>query len=216
MGKFFNYIRSSIGTKQIMAIFGLMLCAFLIVHFAGNLFLFKGQAALNGYAGFLEKIPFLVAIELVLLLIFIIHILAAAKVIVSNWSARPIGYSWAGKMEPKYWPTKLMTFTAFVILAFLVVHLVTIKFDPRCKENLYLLMVDRFSNSWYTGFYVFCMICMGIHLFHGFQSAFLTLGLDHPKYTPIIKAVGYLYAILIAAGFAFIPIYTYLNQGGMR
>lgn len=214
MSTFLPYIRSSIGRKQIMAIVGLLLSCFLIVHLAGNLLLFKGAGTFNGYAKMLERNPMLIPAELALLAIFLVHLLAAATLIYGNWRARPVGYV-VSYREARFWPSSLMIFTGITILIFLIVHLWTLKFDPRSKQNLYELVLVRFSDGLYTGFYVFCMIAVGIHLFHGFQSAFMTLGLDHPKYTPIIKGVGLLYAIAMAAGFIFIPVYLYY-QGGMK
>lgn len=210
-----RYFCSSIGAKQAMAIVGMCMCMFLIGHLAGNLLMFKGAQTFNDYAALLAANPLLIPIELALLAILFVHVLAATKMLIGNWSARPVPYVVTNITEVRYWPSSLMVFTGITIFVFLVVHLVTFKFDPQSKVNLYQLVVLRFSDGLYSGFYVFCMIAVGIHLFHGFQSAFMTLGLDHPKYTPLIKVVGYVYAIGVAFGFAFIPMYTYF-QGGMR
>ena len=77
--------------------------------------------------------------------------------------------------------------------------------------NLYAPVAEAFGNTFYVIFYVICMVVVGLHLWHGFWSSFQTLGLNHRKYTPLIKAVGYIYSVGVAAGFALIPIVFYFR-----
>lgn len=210
-----RYLRSSIGAKQVMAVAGLALCCFLITHLAGNFLLLKGATTFNGYAKMLTTNPFIIPAELGLLAVLLVHFAAAVKLVITNYRAKPEGYA-VSYQEPRFWPSSLMIVTAVTVVAFLVVHLWTLKYDSRSGQDLFLVVVDRFSNGFYAGFYVFCMIALGVHLFHGFQSAFMTLGIDHPGYTPAIKWLGGIYAVAMAAGYIFLTFYLYFNQGGMR
>jgi len=79
-------------------------------------------------------------------------------------------------------------------------------------KNLYLIVVEAFSELWYVALYVICMIALAFHLSHGFQSAFQTLGLSHPKYTPFVKKMGMAFAIIVPTLFALQPIYLYLKN----
>jgi succinate dehydrogenase / fumarate reductase cytochrome b subunit len=79
-------------------------------------------------------------------------------------------------------------------------------------QNLYLPVAEAFQNIYYVIFYVVCMVVVGFHLWHGFWSAFQTLGLDHRKYTPLIKGLGMVYSIGVPLGFAIIPIVSYFSR----
>lgn len=110
-----------------------------------------------------------------------------------------------------------MFHTGSVVLIFLVIHIITFKYgnwsnDPAMassieNQTLYDLVVISFGKPYYALGYIAAMIGVGFHLNHAFQSAFQTLGLNHKKYTPIIKSLGTLYSIVIAIGFAIFPAY---------
>jgi len=82
------------------------------------------------------------------------------------------------------------------------------------KHNFYNIVVFFFSTEWYAVVYVICMMALGFHLNHGFQSAFQTFGWNHKKYTPVINFIGTAYSILMAAGFASIPIFFLIKKWG--
>jgi succinate dehydrogenase / fumarate reductase cytochrome b subunit len=110
-----------------------------------------------------------------------------------------------------------------IILIFLVVHIrhfyaemhwggiPTVNYDGEEVRDIYTTVAYWFSKEWYVALYVFCMIALGFHLWHGFSSAFQTLGLNHVKYNPVINFVGRAFAILVPAGFALIPVMMFLN-----
>ena len=79
-------------------------------------------------------------------------------------------------------------------------------------QNLYLPVKEAFSNIYYVLFYVVSMVVVGFHLWHGFWSSFQTVGINHPRYNGLIKTIGYTYAVLMAVGFSFIPLYMYFVQ----
>jgi succinate dehydrogenase / fumarate reductase cytochrome b subunit len=116
------------------------------------------------------------------------------------------------------WGSRTMTYTAFLLLAFLVIHVACFKYGWRSgfkDEELFQRVMGFFRNPWYAGFYVLALGGLGLHLSHGFESAFQTLGVNHPKYTPFIKACGLFFAVAVAGAFAAIPIWACF-LGGAR
>lgn len=195
----------SVGQKVVVAVAGLSLSGFLVAHLAGNLLFFKGREALNGYAELLTSSPILPLAELGLAALFLIHIVVALRVTVLNWQARPQRYQTKRWEGGKTLGSATMWITGSLVLGFLVVHLLGFRFTE--TESLYDLAVQRFSSVPYSIGYVVCMLVLGLHVSHGFQSAFRTLGLVHPKYMPVVQWVSYAFAVVVAAGFSSIPIY---------
>ncbi len=222
MGLFFKFINSSIGKKFMMAITGSFLLIFLIIHLIGNITLFFGPNAFNGYVKALDVIkPLIRVIELVLLAAFVIHILNGFKLWLENKRARGVNYKVSGSSENSDVFSRTMFLTGSIIFIFLVTHLGTFFWrfnvhDPMglaLEHQYYEIVVYFFSLWWYAVLYVIAMIFLGYHLNHGFQSAFQTFGWNHNRYTPIIKKIGTIYAIIMAAGFASMPIYFLLGGG---
>ncbi len=207
-----SLLNSSIGKKIQVALAGLLLCGFLVTHLAGNLLLFVGEATFNRYAETLEHNPLLIPAEIVLGGLFLIHIVLALKLKLENRAARPVAYLDAQSKGGRTAGSSTMAVTGTLVLAFLIVHIKTLKFgdDPK---GLYDLVLRMFGNPLYSGFYVVAMGGLMLHLSHGFQSAFQTFGVNHPRYTPLIKRVGAIFAFVIAGGFAFIPIWAYVIGG---
>lgn len=207
-----SLLNSSIGKKIQVALAGLLLCGFLVTHLAGNLLLFVGEGTFNHYAETLENNPFLVPAEIVLVALFLVHIVLALKLRFENRAARPVPYADAESKGGRTAGSSTMAITGTLVLAFLIIHIKTFKFGDAPK-GLYDLVLRMFGNPLYSGFYVIAMGGLMLHLSHGFQSAFQTFGVNHPKYTPMIKRVGGIFAFVIAGGFAFIPIWAYVVGG---
>ena len=138
-----------------------------------------------------------------------------------NQAARPAGYarkSWAGHTSRKSLSSTTMIWTGLVILVFVGVHLQQFKFGPWYEigdppvRDLYRMEAEVFTSPIWVGVYVFCMVLVGLHLRHGISSAFQSLGVDHPVYTKRLVAAGTVVAVLIAAGFAIIPIWVYVTR----
>lgn len=211
-----RFFESSIGRKVVVGLAGLLLCGFLVVHLAGNLFLFVGQPAFNHYAELLSKNELLPLAELGLFVLFFLHITVSLRLRYQNKQARPVGYESAQSKGGRSAGSRTMTWTALLVLAFLLVHIKTFRFgDDSGEGGLYHLVMTWFANPLYAGFYVVAMIGLGLHLSHGIQSAFQTLGLNHPRYTPLIRKLGPAFALLVCGGFAAIPIWA-LCVGGPR
>jgi succinate dehydrogenase / fumarate reductase cytochrome b subunit len=211
----FQFVQSSIGKKVMVALAGLLLCGFLITHLAGNLFLFAGADAFNHYAEVLEKSPLLLPAEFGLVALFLVHIALSLRARWENKQARPVDYALREGKGARTPGSRTMAYSGLLLLAFLVVHIKTFKFGDQ-SDGLFALVMSSFGNKAYTGFYVLAMAAVGLHLSHGFQSAFQTLGVNHPKYTPLIKGAGLLFALAIAGGFAVLPIWACFFFGGVK
>lgn len=223
MGWFITFANSSLGKKFIMAITGSFLIIFLIIHLIGNITLYFGPEAFNGYVKTLDVIkPLIRVIELVLLSAFIFHIFNGVRLWWENKKARPVTYKVNGSPENTSIFSRTMFVSGSIIFIFLVLHLGTFfwRFNVHDPQHLadahryYDIVVEFFQIWWYVLLYIIAMILLGFHLNHGFQSAFQTFGWNHKKYTPLIKKVGTAYAIIMAIGFASMPIYFFFFYGG--
>ncbi len=215
-----HYFRSSIGRKHLVAITGLLLCGFLVGHLSGNFLLLVGSDAFNIYAHKLTSLgPVLYLIEAALTGIFLLHLFLAVKLNLENHQARG---KYAVKKRTGRGTTFMsatMPYTGLVLLAFIILHLVSLKFgtyysttvDGVTMRDLYRTTIEYFQSPMSVAWYIFSMVCAALHTAHGFASAFQSLGLNHPKYYPKIKIISYLYAVLVGGGFAFISIWAYLK-----
>lgn len=213
-------VATSLGKKYLMALSGLFLISFLPVHLAGNLLLFKqdGGQAFDAYSQFMSTSPLIRVLEVVLIAGFLVHIVDGLLLTLKNRSARPVGYKGGSGGKPLSFFSKYMGVTGTIIFIYLIVHINSFTLKHRLYEPgntaFYHTVKSAFENGWgglYPWFYVLAMVLLAFHLNHGFQSAFQSLGLNHKKYTPLIKKIGLLYSILIPAGFAAIPIYFQLR-----
>lgn len=212
MSWFLSTLNSSIGKKVIMAVTGICLVLFLLGHLSGNFALFyhDNGHAFNAYAKFLKSLPVIKIIEIILASIFLLHILNAVRLYIENNKARNVKYVVNGSSKNTGISSRTMIQTGSIIFIFLVVHLRNFWFEYAIKkssDNLYEIVVTTFKDPMYSTIYIVAMILMGFHLYHGFQSAFQTFGWNHKKYTPLVKKLGLLYAVLMSAGFASMPIY---------
>ena len=197
-----------------MAFTGLFWCGFLVAHLAGNFLLFGGERVFMNYAeAITANKAILYSMEVLMVVVLLVHVGTALRVTGENKTARGSQYAYSGPPVDASLASRTMLQTGLVIFAFLILHIWTIKFDVRPDENLYFTVVRRFSNWGYSLFYIFAMCLVGMHVSHGLQSAFQTLGLNHEKYTPCIKNLSRLFGLVIAGGFSSIALY-FLMRGG--
>lgn len=200
-----------------MALAGLFLITFLVVHLAINLLLLRSDdgAAFMVAVEFMTTNPVVKIMELFLMGGFAIHIVIGVIIQIQNWLARPVRYKVGGYSHLSFF-SKYMIHTGAIIFVFLVVHFTNFYFvklgwvsppEGVGKEDFYQMAALLFANRFYAILYVVLMIFLGFHLHHAFQSAFQTLGLNHSKYTPFIKAVSTIYSIVVPLGFACIPLF---------
>jgi succinate dehydrogenase / fumarate reductase cytochrome b subunit len=223
MSWFFKFTNSSIGKKIFMALTGGFLMLFLIIHLIGNITLFFGPDAFNTYVKTLDVVkPLIRVIEVVLLAAFLIHIFNGVRLWIENKIARGISYKVNGSSSNSTLFSRTMLLTGSIVFIFLVLHLGTFfwRFNVHDPEGLanshqyFEIVTGFFQIWWYVILYVIAVILLGFHLNHGFQSAFQTFGWNHKRYTPLIKKIGTIYAIVMAAGFASMPIYFFFFYGG--
>lgn len=222
MGWFLNALSSSIGKKIIMAVTGICLMLFLIIHLINNLSLFGGEEMFNNVVKNLDTIkPFIRVIEFILLLVFLFHIYDGVRLWYENRKARPIKYKINASSENSDIFSRTMIWSGSIIFIFLVVHLRTfwVSFNLghplALSHNYYQIVVLAFKDPVYSGFYILALILMGFHLKHGFQSAFQTFGWNNKKYFPLVQKLGLIYALAMVIGFMSIPIYFLFFYGGM-
>ena len=222
MGWFYKFSNSSIGKKFMMAVTGSFLLVFLIIHLIGNITLFFGPGAFNAYVSALDTIkPLIRVIEVVLLAVFILHIFNGIRLWIENKKARGITYKVNGSSENSTLFSRTMFVTGSIVFIFLVLHLGTFfwrfnVYDPlgyATHHQYYDVVVYFFDIWWYAVLYIIAVLLLGFHLNHGFQSAFQTFGWNHKRYFPIIQKIGTIYAIIMALGFASMPLYFLLGGG---
>jgi succinate dehydrogenase / fumarate reductase cytochrome b subunit len=206
-----------------MSLTGLFLIIFLVVHLAGNFQLLAddGGLAFNAYAKFMTSNPIIKFTSYGLYAFILIHIIMSIALVIKNKKARPVGYDKVKGSANSSFSSRNMGILGFIIFVFLVIHLRnfwyemhwgSIPIDEAGNKDLYAVVNAAFSEWWYVAIYVVCMVGLAFHLSHGFSSAFQTLGINHKKYTPFIKKLGIVYAILIPAAFASIPLIMFFNS----
>jgi succinate dehydrogenase / fumarate reductase cytochrome b subunit len=202
---------SSLSKKFVLALAGLFLLAFLPVHLYVNLLLLKSDPGIfNRSAHFMATFPVVKAFEVVLMAAFLVHIIWGIIVQVNNWFARPVGYVKVTKSDTSPF-SRFMIWTGATVLVFLVLHFFNFYFMkigivPGNPEDFYSVAYRLFKIPAYNIIYIVSFIVLGFHLYHALYSAFQTLGVNSPVWTPTIKVVSAIYAIVIPAGFAFISV----------
>lgn len=201
-----------------MALTGLFLISFLIIHLIGNLQLLHddGGRAFNIYAKFMTSNPVIKTVSYTLYASIVIHAVWALLLTLQNRKAR--GRSYAITNKTSAWTSRNMGILGTIVLVFLVIHMRQFwaemhwgsvpmaTYDGQEVKDLYTIVAFAFSEVAYVILYVVCMIALAFHLWHGFSSAFQTLGLNHLKYNGVINVVGRTIAIVIPTAFAWIPI----------
>lgn len=202
-----------------MAITGLLLCLFLVVHLVGNVLLLVGQEAYDNYAHALHSREWLVKLaEIGLFVLFVLHVYLAMRLTMESRAARTKRYALKrtkiydrtiapAEISPERW----MFISGSIVLGFLLLHLADFTFEVRPAIEYegvtpYQKAVQILQNPLSAAVYAVGCIALGFHLGHGVMSAFRSLGLSHPRYNDMIKWGGVIFAIVIAAGFTlFVP-----------
>jgi len=211
-----RFFASTLGRKAVMALTGVVMFGFLIGHLAGNLLMFAGKNAtgtayrMDEYAAQLHSMPALVwGTRVVLLLSVAAHIWAALSLASMSSAARPVAYK-VVKTQQATLASKFMKYGGFLIFAFIVYHLlhftVGVAHHDFKPGQVYANVVAGFSQPGVSGAYAVAMVSLCLHLYHGLYSFFLTMGFNHPTYTPRIRAGAQVVAVALAAGFLSIPV----------
>lgn len=219
-----KFLMASIGRKFLMSITGLFLVMFIGVHLTVNLLLIFDDSGelFNVGAHFMATNPMIKIMEPLLGLGFMIHIIWSFFLEYQNWKARPVKYHKQDLSGASSWASRNMLILGALVLVFLIIHIINffwvIKFNPHElgtvvidgveMEDTYTLVADMFKGSvLYDIFYIIGGILLGLHLTHGFWSAFQTLGLNNKNWMSRLQFLAKVFAFVIAAGFAIIPLY---------
>ena len=219
-----SFMSASIGRKFLMSITGLFLISFLCIHLTLNLFLtFDDSGNLfNLAAHFMATNPFIRIMEPLLAIGFVVHIIWSALITLQNMRARPQKYEYSDQLLSWWAPAKNMFILGGMVLIFLVIHIfnfwVKMKFtgDPLLNSvtvggvemhNAYGLVSNLFLNRWYDLLYIAGGITVGLHISHGFWSAFQTIGLSNQIWLKRLKCIAITVGVIFAVGFSYIPLY---------
>jgi succinate dehydrogenase / fumarate reductase, cytochrome b subunit len=214
MSWFATYVRSSIGAKHLMAVTGLLLFLFAIVHMVGHLQMFGGQDMYNSYAHLLQNLwEVKWPVRAGLLGLLIVHVVVAIGLVAKNRAARPVGYA-------RYQPVvssplgRAMAWTGLAVFAFLAFHILHFTvgqiqpgyfhvMDPKDRWDAYSMFVHGFQNPAIYGVYLVGIGLFAMHLGHGAASWLQSLGLRHPKYPA--DQLGPWLAVVLFAGYMIPP-----------
>jgi succinate dehydrogenase / fumarate reductase cytochrome b subunit len=222
-----DFWRSSIGSKVVMAITGLLLFGFVVAHLLGNLQLLSGPDKINAYAKWLHDLgPMLWVARIGLLAVFVLHVLTGIRLARANKAARPVAYARQATMQASF-ASRSMVLTGLSTLAFVVYHLLHFTFgavhaaDAGLKarpstaawagHDVYAMVTASFGNPAIVAAYVVAQVVLFLHLMHGIQSLAQTLGLHHGRYTPMIQKLSFGLALAIAGGNTFLALSVLLG-----
>jgi len=220
---------SSIAKKYWMSLTGLFLISFLIIHLIGNLQLLNlstaGQEQFNAYAKFMTSFPLIKFVSYFLYASILFHAIDGIYLAMQNRKARPQRYESYKPNRNSIWASRNMGLLGTIILAFIILHMSQFWYtmhwgeigtDAAGNKDLASVVIktyqDGTSGLIMVILYVIAMAAVAFHLYHGFQSAFQTLGINHSRYTPFIKKVGAAFSIIVPLGFAIIPVFILMAK----
>ena len=223
MGWTRQFFTSSIGRKFAMALSSFFLLIFLLQHFVINVISVFSEDTFNELSHFMGTNPIIqFVMQPILLFGIVFHFVMGIILEIKNINSREIKYAMNKGSSNSSWMSRNMIYSGLVILAFLGLHFVdfwipelTYKYvetNPSNAHRYFSELVHKFQDPIRVAVYVIAFILLALHLLHGFQSAFQSVGINHNKYTPTIKKLGNLYAILIPIGFIFIALFHYFNS----
>lgn len=214
-----KFSKSSIGKKIIMGLTGLFLISFLVIHVTLNSMIFAndGGVLFNQGADFMSHNPIIRILEIGLFIGLLAHVFMALKLTLDNNKARPVKYAVTKGSANSKWYSRSMGILGSLLLIFLVVHLgnfwlpTKVAVFSHTEHDTFAGMREVFKEWYFVAIYMLGVIALGYHLLHGFQSAFQTLGLNHKKYTPMIKFIGAAFSVIVTILFAAMPITMHLG-----
>jgi succinate dehydrogenase / fumarate reductase cytochrome b subunit len=211
---------SSLGRKLLMALTGLFLISFLVIHCTINAMIFYNDdgETFSYWGHFMGTNPVIRTLEIGLVAGFLIHIIQGLSLWRANNAARPVKYNASSGPANSTWYSRSMGLLGTLLLLFLVLHTShfwipnrTNQFTQGEELPLYKMMFEVFSNPWIVLLYVIGCVSLFWHLLHGFASAFQSLGLNHPKYNGIISFLGTAFSVIVPFIFALMPIAIYFK-----
>ena len=211
-------IRGYIAKKVIMAITGLIMLLYLIAHLLGNLIIFKGPSGINAYASILrEFLPLLWLVRIIMLSVFLIHLVIAVQLFLDNRKVRPIPYRLKKNLRSSF-ASRNMIWTGLIIALYIVYHLLNFtipainpefsahrNIDSLGRPDVFSMVIKNFERIKIVAIYTIAIIAMALHLSHGIQSLFQTLGLNNEVTLPVMIKTGLAASVILLVGFLSIP-----------
>jgi succinate dehydrogenase / fumarate reductase cytochrome b subunit len=211
-----------IGKKLVVVVTGVMLVVYVIGHLLGNLQIYLGAEQLNAYARFLHShIALLWTARVVLGAAVVLHIWSSFLLWLDKRRARPIGYVKKDDVPASY-ASRTMMWSGPIIAAFVVFHILhlttgSVGLGVQEPENgqffAYQNVIAGFQHPAVSIAYIVAIVLLTMHLYHGMWSMFQSLGISHPRYTPLVKWAAHVVAVLLAAGYISIPLYVMMRFG---
>ncbi len=209
MGWVLGFFGSSVGKKMVMAVTGVILFGFVVGHMIGNLQIYLGPETLDSYAALLKSTGgMLWVVRFGLLAAVGLHMWAATTLTLTSWSARPQGYRVVESRGSTY-ASRTMRWGGPILGLFILYHLLHLtvgsahpNFD---HERVFANVIQGFSTWWVSSVYIVAMLALGLHLYHGAWSMFQTMGLNHPRYDPLIRVFATVFALVVVIGNISIP-----------
>jgi succinate dehydrogenase / fumarate reductase, cytochrome b subunit len=214
---------SSIARKVAMALSGLFLLVFLLQHLTINLLSVIGPDLFNAASHFMGTNPVVQFVfQPILAFGVFFHLIMGMYLDYQNRNSRPIKYAHSKPETNASWMSRNMIITGIMVLLFLGLHFydfwlpeLKIKFIDgiwNIEDRYFEELQHKFHSPVRVSIYILAFIALALHLMHGFQSSFQSVGFRHNKYTPMIKKISNVYAILVPLGFIFIALFHFLAQ----
>lgn len=217
-----GFLSSSIARKVAMALSALFLIIFLIIHLSVNITSLFSEKLFNELSHFMGTNPLIqFAMQPVLIFGVVFHFVMGFVLEIKNRKARNVNYVKYNGAASASWMSRNMTLSGGVILAFLILHFIDfwvpemnhkyIEFLPEDPNRYFGELQHKFVSPLRVGAYVIAFVLLALHLLHGFQSAFQSIGFNN-KYTSAVKSFGKFYSFAIPFGFIIIALYHHFNH----
>ncbi len=208
-----TFFASTVGKKVVMAVTGVFLVLFVIGHMIGNLQVYLGAEALNHYAELLRELlhgGFIWVFRAVMLAAAVLHVWSATALTLGSWAARPVGYRRRQRYVESTYASRTMRWGGPILAIFIVYHILHFTTGQAHSDfvvgDVYHNVISGFSVWWVSAFYIFAMVVLGLHLWHGVWSMLQTLGLSHPSYNRLRTAIAWLVTLVVMLGNISIPV----------
>jgi succinate dehydrogenase / fumarate reductase cytochrome b subunit len=212
-----RFLKSMVGRKIVMAVSGLIMITFVVFHLIGNSTIYAGW--LNAYAEHLHALPPVVwPFRLVMLIALSAHVFFGILLTLENSAARPEGYAVKNTLRATF-ESRNMVWTGLLIGVFLLYHLLHFTFqvtnpeisarnhaDFMGRPDVFMMVVRSFERLPISIVYLIAMGGLLLHLTHGIQSLFQTLGMNSERSMPVIAKGGTITAFILFLGYILIPL----------
>jgi len=208
-----SMFRSTVGLKFIMAVTGAGLVCFAVAHLLGNLLVFRGPEAINGYARFLRSSPGLLGtLRMAVTVLLATHVTTALVLRRLTLAARPSHYTVVSTVQATV-ASRTMLLVGVLIFTYLVLHLLHFTVGPLLADSelarehdVYSMVTESFTNPVISLIYIGSTAFLAFHLSHGISSLLKSLGFNDKRYNAAVQNVGVVLATLVFLGYASIPL----------